>query len=139
MDETSPLHGPEEAAQPDIAGAARSDDARIRHLERVPLFSGLTDDQLRRVAAISRLVEVPAESVLTRMGEPGDSFFILIDGRAAVQTQTTPASRDSPGPQVRPQRLHSAPPDPSRCTSSRDARAPEVPTARPARWASGRD
>lgn len=97
MEETSPLHGPEEAAEPDIAGAARSDDARIRHLQRVPLFSGLTDDQLRRVAAISKVVEIPAEAVLTRMGEPGDSFFVLIDGRAAVQTQIGVSDPLQPG------------------------------------------
>jgi CRP-like cAMP-binding protein len=96
-DEASPLHGPEEAAEPDVAAAGGADDARIQHLQRVPLFSGLTEDQLRRVAAISKVVELPAEAVLTRMGEPGDSFFVLIDGRAAVQTQIGVSDPLQPG------------------------------------------
>lgn len=91
----SPLHGPEEADRLDAS--ARSDDARIKHLERVPLFSGLSDDQLGRVAGISKIVEARAETVLTRMGEPGDSFFVLIDGRASVQTQVGVGDPLKPG------------------------------------------
>lgn len=85
-DEASPLHGPEEAEQAEIVAAARPHDPRVRHLERVPLFSGFGDHELRRVAGISKTIEVPAGTVLTRIGDPGDSFFVVIDGRAAVQT-----------------------------------------------------
>jgi len=85
-DEASPPHGPEEAEQAEIVAAARPHDPRIRHLARVPLFSGLSDDELRRVAGISKILEAPAGTVLTQMGDPGNSFFVVIDGRAAVQT-----------------------------------------------------
>jgi CRP/FNR family transcriptional regulator, cyclic AMP receptor protein len=92
-----PLHGSEEVDRPDVIGPARSDDARITHLERVPLFSGLSDDQLCRVAGISRIVELRAETVLTQMGAPGDSFFVMIDGRASVQTQVGVGDPLQPG------------------------------------------
>ena len=49
-----------------------SHDARIRHLQRLPLFSGFTETELRRVADLSRIAEVAAGTVVTQMGEPGD-------------------------------------------------------------------
>jgi CRP-like cAMP-binding protein len=64
-----------------------AEDERIWYLERVPLFLGFGADDYRRVARICRVLEAPAETVLTKMGEPGDSFFIIIDGKVAVQTQ----------------------------------------------------
>lgn len=96
-DEASPLHGPEEAERADVVAAAPSRDARIRHLERVPLFSGFSEDELRRVAGISKIIEAPAGAVLTQMGKPGDSFFVIIDGRVAVQTQIGVADQLQPG------------------------------------------
>jgi CRP/FNR family transcriptional regulator, cyclic AMP receptor protein len=86
LKDSSLLHGPEEAERSEAAGTARSDDPRIKHLKRVPLFGGFTEDELRRVASISRILEGPAGTVLTKIGSPGDSFFIIIDGQAAVQT-----------------------------------------------------
>jgi CRP-like cAMP-binding protein len=80
-----PLHGPTEADTRDVL-AVRSSDARIDHLRRVPLFNDCTDEELRRIADISRTVETPAGTVVTQMGTPGDSFFFIIDGRVSVQT-----------------------------------------------------
>lgn len=68
---------------PDKAGDS---DTRIGHLRRVSLFADCTDEELRRIADVSRIVEAPADTVLTRIGTPGDSFFFLIDGRVSVQT-----------------------------------------------------
>ncbi len=73
-------------ADPREAGAGRSSDARIEHLRRVPLFRECTDEELRRIADISRIVETPAHTVVTEMGSPGDSFFFIIDGQVSVQT-----------------------------------------------------
>jgi CRP/FNR family transcriptional regulator/CRP/FNR family cyclic AMP-dependent transcriptional regulator len=83
-DDHSRLHRPEELATPDVA--AHSSDARIDHLRRVSLFADCTDVELRRIADISRIVETPAGSVLTKVGTPGDSFFLIIDGRVFVET-----------------------------------------------------
>jgi CRP-like cAMP-binding protein len=76
---------------------ALSRDARIRHLERVPLFSGFEEDDLRGVAELSRIVEAPAGTVVTRIGEPGDSFFVIIDGTVAVQTPAGAGNPLQPG------------------------------------------
>jgi CRP-like cAMP-binding protein len=51
-------------------------------------LSGFNEDELRRVAELSRIVEDPAATAVTQIGEPGDSFFIIIiiDGAVAVRT-----------------------------------------------------
>jgi hypothetical protein len=80
-----PLRSPKEA-DPSAALAAHSGDARIDHLRRVPLFNDCTDEEIRRIADISKIVETPAGTVLTEIGTSGDSFFFIIDGRVSVQT-----------------------------------------------------
>jgi CRP/FNR family transcriptional regulator, cyclic AMP receptor protein len=81
-----------------LAGATEpSQDARVRHLQRVPLFSGFTEGELRRVAELSRITEAAAGTVVTQIGEPGDSFFIIIDGAVAVRTPVGAASQLQPG------------------------------------------
>jgi CRP/FNR family cyclic AMP-dependent transcriptional regulator len=71
--------------------------ARVEHLRRVSLFSECTDEELRRIADISRVVEAPVGTVVTQMGTPGDSFFFLIDGRVSVQTPAGPGEPLTPG------------------------------------------
>src|SRR6185503_5347321 len=80
-----PVRGHQEAG---VSGfpAARSTDARIEHLRRVPLFAECTDEELGRIAAISRSLEVPAGTVVTEIGKPGDAFFFIVDGWVSVQT-----------------------------------------------------
>lgn len=82
----SPVHSFEEADTSDTVAGRRSRDARIDHLRRVPLFNDCTDEELRRIADISKIVETPAGTVLTEMGKPGDTFFFIIDGQVSVQT-----------------------------------------------------
>ncbi len=67
------------------AGPRMSHDEKIAHLEEVPLFADCSQKQLRSVSDISRVVEVPAGTSLTRAGQPGDEFFVLVDGTAAVE------------------------------------------------------
>ena len=91
-----PFHDPDEADEAHV-GAAPSRDARIRHLQRVPLFSGFDEDELRRIAELSRIVEVPAGRELTQMGAPGDAFFVIIDGSVAVHTPIGASGQLPPG------------------------------------------
>jgi len=72
-------------------------DEKIRRLEEVPMFADCTRKQLRAVAAISKVVELPAGTVLTRTGEPGDAFFVIVDGSATVEVSPRKRSRLSPG------------------------------------------
>jgi len=67
------------------SGQRVSHDEKIRHLEEVPLLADCTQKQLRALSDISRVVEVPAGTSLTRAGQPGDEFFVIIDGSAAVE------------------------------------------------------
>ena len=70
-------------AQP--SGSRVSNDEKMRHLEDVPLLADCTQKQLRAISDISRVVEVPAGTSLTRAGQPGDEFFVILDGSAAVE------------------------------------------------------
>ena len=92
-----PFHDPDEAEQALAGATAPSSDARLGHLQRVPLFSGFDEDELRRVAELSRIVESPAGTVITQIGEPGDSFFVIIDGMVAVRTPLGAGSQLRPG------------------------------------------
>jgi CRP-like cAMP-binding protein len=92
-----PFHDPVSAAETRAEGAEISSDARIRHLQRVPLFSGFDEAELRRIAALSRIVEVPAGSVVTALGEPGDSFFVIIDGTVTARTPIGAGRQLHPG------------------------------------------
>ena len=91
-----PLRGPHDDAASNIPEPP-SMDVRMDHLRRVPLFVECTEEELIRIAEISRIVESPAETVLTEMGKPGDSFFFLIDGRVSVQTITGGGEPLNPG------------------------------------------
>jgi CRP-like cAMP-binding protein len=72
-------------------------DEKITHLERIPLFEDCSQRQLRAVADISTVVEVPERTVLTRAGEPGDEFFVIIDGTALVTLSPQKRHRMRPG------------------------------------------
>ena len=92
-----PFHDPDEAERAHASATESSSDARIRHLQRVPLFSGFNEDELRRVAELSRIVEAPVGTLITQIGEPGDSFFVIIDGTVTVRTPVGAGSQLQPG------------------------------------------
>ena len=87
----------EPAKEAPVGAAELSNDARIRHLQRVPLFSGFSEKELRRVAELARIVDAPAGSAVTQIGEPGDSFFVIIDGTVAVRTPVGTGAQLHPG------------------------------------------
>lgn len=98
IDRVPPFHDPDEIAPPPYPGTAEPlRDAQLRHLQRVPLFSGFNEDELRRIAELSRIVDAPAGTVITQIGDAGDSFFIIIDGTAAVRTPVGSGSQIQPG------------------------------------------
>src|SRR6059036_3275191 len=72
-------------------------EEKIKYLERVPHFEACSMRQLRAVADIAKVVEVPERTVLTRQGEPGDEFFIIIDGTALVTLSMHKRHRLRPG------------------------------------------
>lgn len=62
----------------------RQDD-KIDRLEEVPLFQGCSRRQLRHIARIAETFEAPAGMPLARVGEPGNQFFLILDGSARVE------------------------------------------------------
>lgn len=60
-------------------------DEKVRLISRIPLFESCSQAELARVATITVQVDLPAGEVLTRQGEPGDSFFVLVKGSAEVR------------------------------------------------------
>lgn len=71
--------------EPVSAGLGARQEDKIERLKEVPLFEGCSQRQLRRVAKLARVFDVAAETVLTRAGEPGDEFFLIVDGTARVE------------------------------------------------------
>src|SRR4051794_41884345 len=55
-------------------------DTKIAALARAPLFRELSKNELAQVARLADDLEVPAGKVLTREGDFGDEFFVLVDG-----------------------------------------------------------
>ncbi len=95
--ERLPFHDADEAVGAHAGEIVPARDAQRRHLQRVPLFSGFDEDELGRVAEISKIVEVPEGTVITRVGDAGDSFFVIIDGMAAVRTPVGSGNQLGPG------------------------------------------
>jgi CRP-like cAMP-binding protein len=63
----------------------RGANSKIELIKRVPLFSKLSKTKLKEVAAIADEVDLPKGRNLTREGERGREFFVLIEGEAEVR------------------------------------------------------
>ena len=59
-------------------------DAKVRALARVPLFAACSQRELQFVAAHTDEVSVPAGKELTRQGQLGHTFYVLLHGEAEV-------------------------------------------------------
>jgi len=53
-------------------------------LKEVPMFEACSERQLRRIARIARIFDAPAGTVITRIGEPGNEFYLILDGMVSV-------------------------------------------------------
>jgi CRP-like cAMP-binding protein len=85
------------AATPGRTGERLGQDRKIAYLQEVPLLEACTGGQLRRIARISEVLEVPPGTVVTRKGTPGDRFFLIVDGRARVRVNRRREVRLGPG------------------------------------------
>ncbi|MGH7374441.1 MAG: cyclic nucleotide-binding domain-containing protein, partial [Candidatus Rokuibacteriota bacterium] len=74
--------------EPVSSGREAKQDDKIERLKGVPLLEGCSQRQLRSVAKVARVFDVAADTILTRAGEPGDEFFLIIDGTARVEVST---------------------------------------------------
>ena len=60
-------------------------NAKIELLKRVPLFERCSKSELQRIASLADEVNLPAGRSLTREGERGQEFVILVEGKAEVR------------------------------------------------------
>ncbi len=72
------------ALEPVPSAAGLNQDDKIERLEAVPLFQACTRRQLRAVARIAGVFDAPADAVIIRAGEPGEEFFLIVEGTARV-------------------------------------------------------
>jgi CRP/FNR family cyclic AMP-dependent transcriptional regulator len=69
----------------------------IGELRALPLFSGLDDDALRRVAGLAVELDIPAGQVLVHAGDPGSGLFVLLAGDAVVEARGETMIEVGPG------------------------------------------
>jgi CRP/FNR family transcriptional regulator, cyclic AMP receptor protein len=55
-------------------------------LSDVPLFSGLSKRHLNRIAEVAKSRRYSRYSTIVRAGDPGDAFFVILDGTVLVKT-----------------------------------------------------
>jgi CRP/FNR family transcriptional regulator, cyclic AMP receptor protein len=60
-------------------------DEKLELLRTVPLFSGLSIRELRRIGELVDEVDLPAGRVLMRQGEYGSEMLVVIDGSARIE------------------------------------------------------
>ena len=60
---------------------------RVERLREIPIFAGLSDSSLDRVAAMAREVELGAGQVLIQPHEPGSGMYVIEDGTVTVESR----------------------------------------------------
>ncbi len=66
---------------------------RMTFLRTVPLFSGLSGDDLRLVAERVDAVEVDDDDLVFKKGDPGDDLYLVLRGELAVRDGATEIAR----------------------------------------------
>jgi len=72
-------------------------DAKMELLKRVPLFAECSKKELGEIARVSDEMDVGQGSVLTREGDSGREFFVLVEGVAEVRRKGRKVSTMKPG------------------------------------------
>jgi CRP/FNR family cyclic AMP-dependent transcriptional regulator len=72
-------------------------DQRVDLLRHAWLFSECTDDELSRIAGLAAAQEAAAGDELCVEGEPGDEFFVVVDGTAEAQVGGDTIAELGPG------------------------------------------
>jgi CRP/FNR family transcriptional regulator, cyclic AMP receptor protein len=60
-------------------------DDKIEALRKAPLFEGLSKKELTLLARVSEDMEIPEGATLTREGDLGHEFFVIVDGETEVR------------------------------------------------------
>ncbi len=60
-------------------------DDKLRLLRTVPLFAALGGREIEEVGRLVDEVDVPAGRELTRQGQTGGEFFVIVSGRVRIE------------------------------------------------------
>ncbi len=63
-------------------------DRKLELIAAVPLFAGCSKREISRIASLADEIDLPAGQLLTREGERGREFCILVSGSADVRKGT---------------------------------------------------
>jgi CRP/FNR family cyclic AMP-dependent transcriptional regulator len=63
-------------------------DSKVAAMAHVPLFSRCSKGELRRISKLADEVDLRPGRVLTREGARGREFFVLLEGKAEVRSNT---------------------------------------------------
>jgi CRP/FNR family transcriptional regulator, cyclic AMP receptor protein len=64
--------------------AELTDEQEVALLEQVPIFKGLAQVHLRRVAAIGKVEEHPLGHTIFKEGDAGETFYIVLNGAVRI-------------------------------------------------------
>lgn len=69
----------------------------LDHLASVPLFSSLSQKDLRKIASAGEELSIEPGKVLTEQGDTGREAFVIFDGEAAVKRNNRKVATLGPG------------------------------------------
>jgi CRP-like cAMP-binding protein len=64
--------------------AELTDEQEVVLLEQVPIFKGLAQVHLKRLAAIGKVEEHPLGHTIFEEGDPGETFYIVLSGAVRI-------------------------------------------------------
>ena len=67
-------------------------NTKVEALKRAPLFEALSKKELTELARVSEDMELPAGEVLTREGDTGQEFFVIVDGKTEITRKGKPVA-----------------------------------------------
>jgi CRP-like cAMP-binding protein len=87
------------AASKVLTGARPADVTRLWApvLQELPLFAGVSKRHVRKIAALATEARFSTGSRIVRQGEPGNAFFVVLDGEASVVRSGLPSIPLGPG------------------------------------------
>jgi serine/threonine protein kinase len=80
-----------------LAGEGASDSEKFNKLRDMAFFQDFGDVALWEVVRVSSWKTIPANTVIIREGDQGESFYLLIDGEVGVTLQGKPLNTIGPG------------------------------------------
>jgi CRP/FNR family transcriptional regulator, cyclic AMP receptor protein len=72
-------------------------DTKVEALSKAPLFEGLSKKELAQLARVSEDMEIPEGATLTREGDLGQEFFVIVDGKAEIKRKGKDLGTRGPG------------------------------------------